>query len=62
MNTLIQRSREKTPAEKAYFHQESGAGKSRVTRKFFGLSQDDEAWLEQELDTALDVNLRKSEG
>lgn len=62
MSTLIQRSRAKTPAEKALFHQVSGAGKSRVKREFFGLSPDDETWIERELDMAIDVNLRRSEG
>jgi phage gpG-like protein len=40
--TFIQRSRDKGAAEKAAFHQVTGAGKSRVKREFFGLSDADE--------------------
>jgi hypothetical protein len=41
--TLIQQSRKVPPSEKAAFHQITGAGKSRVLRKFFGLNDSDEA-------------------
>jgi hypothetical protein len=36
--TRSQRSRAVSPALKALFHHAAGAGKSRVKRKFFGLS------------------------
>lgn len=62
MTTPIQRSREKTPAEKAQFHHVTGAGKSKVKRQFFGFAPDDEPWLHEELTAALDRNLRRSEG
>lgn len=62
MATLIQRSREKRPSEKAWFHQVSGAGKSRVKRPFFELSADDERAIEDEVGIALTTNLGKSEG
>lgn len=59
MTTPIQRSREKRPAEKALFHQETGAGKSKVRRKFFGLSEQDERWLEEELGDRVDLNIHR---
>ena len=62
MATILQRSREKRPSEKAYFHDVSGAGKSRVLREFFSLSAEDEAAIERELGVAVDVNLSKAEG
>lgn len=60
--TLIQRSRSKRPSEKAYWHNEAGAGKSRIVREFFGLTSGDEQAIENELGIAVDVNLRQSEG
>ncbi len=57
--TLIQRSRGLSPAEKATFHHVTGAGKSKVLRKFFGLSATDEASVEAEVDRALSVNLHR---
>ena len=59
MPTLIQRSREKAAAEKALFHQKTGAGKSKVKRRFFGLSTQDELWVEDELDHAIDLNIQR---
>lgn len=55
--TFIQRSREKSPAEKATFHALSGAGRSGVIRDFFGLTEAEEAAIEKELDLRLQVNL-----
>ena len=43
--TPIQRSRRVSPAAKAMFHQVTGAGKSKVKRKFFGLSREERADL-----------------
>jgi hypothetical protein len=57
--TLIQKSREKTPAEKAAFHAIVGAGKSNVIRDFFGLTPQDEDAIETEMDRALTVNLQR---
>lgn len=59
MTTPIQRSRAKGAAQKALFHEVTGAGKSNVKRQFFGLSDADEQWLEQELDQCIDLNIRK---
>jgi hypothetical protein len=39
--TFIQRSRQKGSAEKAAYHEIAGAGRSRVKRPFFGLSEAD---------------------
>ncbi len=36
--TLIQRNRSVSPGMKAAFHHSIGAGKSKVKRRFFGLS------------------------
>jgi len=40
--TFIQRSRSKSPSEKASYHQIVGAGTSHVKREFFGLTAADE--------------------
>lgn len=47
--TLIQRSRAVHPAEKALFHNVTGAGKSKVKRAFFDLDASDEEALREEL-------------
>lgn len=57
--SLIQRSRALTPAEKALFHTEAGAGKSRIKREFFTLDASDEKALTEELGRRLTTNLRK---
>jgi len=56
--TLIQQSRRKSPAEKAAFHQITGAGKSRVKREFFGLTTADEDAILKRVDQALDRTLK----
>jgi hypothetical protein len=56
--TLIQRSREKSPSEKAG-HAVYGAGKSLVVRDFFGLSAREEQDIERELGARIDVNLQR---
>ena len=43
--TFIQRSRSVGAADKAFFHNETGAGRARVIREFFGLSDEDEAFI-----------------
>lgn len=60
--TLVQRSREIPPSDKARWHNDEGAGKSHVIREFFGLSAADESAIEQEVGFAIDVNLRRTEG
>lgn len=55
---MIQRSRRVSPSEKAAFHQESGAGKSRVRRQFFGLSASDEAAIVDLVDKDLTRRLK----
>lgn len=57
--TLFQRSRRVPPIVKATAHQVSGAGKSRVKRQFFGLSESDERWLETEIDHRIDLNIHR---
>lgn len=56
--TFIQRSRSKSPAEKAAYHHVAGAGKSRVKREFFGLSTRDEAAIVAVVDQAITRRLR----
>jgi phage gpG-like protein len=56
--TFIQRSREKGAAEKAAYHQTSGAGKSRVKRPFVGLTRDDEDAIVDRIERHLDRVLR----
>lgn len=58
--TLIQRSRRVSPAEKAGYQVFGNKG---TVRDFFGLSEKDEQAIEQEIGKALDVNLqRQSQG
>ena len=56
--TPIQRSRSKRPSEKATYHQITGAGRSKVQRKFFGLSPTDQAVIEEEVGLRLEINLQ----
>ena len=57
--TLMTRSRGVGPEQKAIYHNELGAGRSRVVREFLGLTPSDEAdvvakvetWITQKLDT-----------
>lgn len=56
--TFIQRSRSKTPAEKAAFHQIDGAGKSKVKRLFFELDNADEAAIVDRIQGGIDKALR----
>lgn len=56
--TLIQRSRDLRPGEKALFHNVSGAGKSRVKREFFDLDASDVDALRDELERRVTKNLR----
>jgi len=56
--TLIQRSRSKRPSEKATYHQVLGAGRSRVKRPFFGLSDSDKAAITDRVAEFLDKALK----
>jgi len=57
--TLIQQSRSVPASEKAAYHQVSGAGKSHVLRKFFGLNASDEAAIVERIDQALAQAVRQ---
>lgn len=52
--TFIQRSRSLGAADKAYYHNETGAGKSGVKRRFFALSEKDEDDVQKAVDAYLD--------
>lgn len=58
--TLIQQSRRKSPAEKAAYHQEAGAGRSRVKRRFFELSPSDETAITDRIAAHLDQAVREA--
>lgn len=58
--TLIQQSRRKSPAEKAAYHQEAGAGRSRVRRRFFELNPGDEAAIIEKIDAHLGRTVREA--
>ena len=58
--TRNQRSRAVSPALKALFHNESGAGKSRVKRRFFGLTDREQADLTTFLGRRIEANLSKT--
>jgi len=55
---MIARSRGVSSAEKAAYHHEAGAGKSRVKRPFFDLSPKDEAAILTRVDQAVAAALR----
>jgi len=48
--TLIQRSRSVGSGNKAFWHHEAGAGKSRVRRPFFALNAQDKAKIQAEVE------------
>lgn len=58
--TLIQTSRRKSPAEKAAYHEVLGAGRSRVRRPFFGLTEDDASAISARIDAGLRLTLAKT--
>ncbi len=49
--TFIQRSRSISAADKAFWHNETGAGRRRVKRVFFDLNNTDITWAQGILDT-----------
>lgn len=56
---MIRRSRAISPAVKAAFHNISGAGKRHVKRKFFGLSDADQAAIVERVRRGVEDALRK---
>lgn len=58
MTTLLQRSRRAPALVKAQAHQ-FGESKGKVTRAFFGVSESDERWIEEELDRRIDLNIQR---
>lgn len=58
--TFIQRSRRVGAAEKAAYHQVTGAGKSRVKRKFFELSESDVDEIAEVVGQHLDRSLKQT--
>lgn len=56
--TFIQRSRSISAADKAFWHNESGAGKRRVKREFFDLSDADIRWVESTLGEHIKTAIR----
>lgn len=59
-HTFIQRSRSVGAADKAFYHQEAGAGKSRVKRQFFDLSERDIDTIQDRVDRYLGTALEAS--
>lgn len=45
--TLVQRSRRVSPQSKAFFHEVTGAGRSKVRRPFLGLTDTELRQLDQ---------------
>lgn len=59
--TLVQRSRRVSPGLKAFFHQKSGAGSSRVRRPFIGLSAADAEQVGEALTRAIQARLDRGQ-
>ncbi len=60
--TFIQQSREKTPEQKALYHQVLGAGRGRVKRAFLGATDADLSALAAALQTRIQRRLRAAGG
>lgn len=56
--TFIQRSRAVAGADKALFHNVTGAGKSKVKRQFFGLTSEERATIVDRLQRHISVVVR----
>lgn len=56
--TFIQQSRAVSPEQKALYHQVLGAGKSRVKREFFGVSDADLGAIRTRLEQGVARNVR----
>ena len=59
--TLIQKSRSLSPQQKAIYHNVSGAGRSKVKRAFFDVSEDDIEAVSTFLETRLLASEQGSE-
>jgi hypothetical protein len=57
--TLIQRSRAESSEQKAIFHHVTGAGKSRVKRRFFDLTGEDQDTLKQGLERLVGDKMKR---
>ena len=57
--TLVQRSRRRSPQDKAFFHQVTGAGKSRTRREFLGLTDEELRQIEDALERRVYVKLER---
>lgn len=58
--TFIQRSRSESSEQKAIWHNESGAGKSRVRRQFFELGTDDQVAVKEGLERLLQDRIERA--
>jgi hypothetical protein len=56
--TFIQRSRSESSEQKAIWHQVTGAGRSRVRRQFFGLTDDEQGKVKDVLERQLEARLK----
>ncbi len=56
--TFIQRSRSVSGAEKANYHANTGAGKSRIKRDFLGLTKDEQAKVERAIQKHVEKKLK----
>lgn len=56
--SFIQRSRAKGAEEKALYHQVTGAGRSRVKRRFLGLTEQEQAAITQRLIAGIERSLK----
>ncbi len=57
--TFIQRSRSVSAADKAFWHNDVGAGRAKVKRQFFDLSQSDVSWAHRLLGDHIDKSFRR---
>lgn len=58
--TMVQRSRRVSPQLKAYVHQVSGAGKSKVRRPFLGLTDAEMRTIATRLDEGIRRHVRRA--
>lgn len=58
--TFLQRSRSVSAEQKALYHQVEGAGRSRVTRPFFGLTESEADEIQKRLEAFIDSGLQRA--
>lgn len=58
--TLIQRSRAIGAEQKARYHQQAGAGKAHVKRRFLGLTTEDKAVIQARVNAYVAVVVRNA--